>query len=129
MDVDAGNKTNINDYVDQEPDETAARKNVGPDVETSLGQPSNSVDITITDGDDKQVSMETAPHGDEKCDKSVDNITSEKEGESGEVSKETDEDNSSENKNADKDEVSVEEEDQMTFLSQTSLVVKVWPRD
>jgi hypothetical protein len=111
MDVDAGNETNINESVGQEPDGTDARKNVGPDVETSLGQPSNSMDFPATDGADMQVNVETDPHEVEKSDKSVDNVVSENESESEEVSKETDEDSSSENKDKDKVEASIEEED------------------
>jgi len=57
MDIDIGN--NVNDSVETNPDETNSQEDIGPDVETSLDQPSSNVGVTATDG--KNFSFETAP--------------------------------------------------------------------
>jgi len=57
MDVDTGNETNVNHSIDKDPD---VGKDVGPDVETSLGQLSIFVDVTATGDDNKDLSCETA---------------------------------------------------------------------
>jgi len=89
MDIDAGNDTNANDYVGKEPDESDVREDVGPDVETSLGQPCNSVDDTTTSGGNKDPSFETAPEMDAISGKSAENSISEEGKDSEEPSKET----------------------------------------
>jgi hypothetical protein len=61
MDTDGGNKTNVEDSVGKDHDN---REDVGLDVETSLGQPGNSVDVTTTGGGNKDPSYETAPKTD-----------------------------------------------------------------
>ena len=108
MDIDTGNETNVNVFVGKDPD---VREDVGPDVETSFGQPSNSVDVTITGGGDKDHSFETAPKTDANSSKSIENSSSEEGEESKEVSKETEEEEGSDNKEKNKDVVDVDDLD------------------
>jgi hypothetical protein len=110
MDIDASNDTNANDSVGEEPDETDVRKDDGPEVETSLGQPSNSVDVTTTGGN-KDPIFETAPEMDSISDKSVENSISEEGKKYEEVSKETKEEDDFMDKEKDKDVVDVGELD------------------
>jgi len=77
MHIDTSNETNVNDFVGKDPNETDIREDVGPDVETSLGQPSISIDVTTTSGGDKDLSFETAPETDANSGKSVENSISE----------------------------------------------------
>ena len=56
MDIDTGN--NVNDFVEKGLDETNVQGDVGPDVETSLGQPTSIYGVTTTDG--KNSSFQTA---------------------------------------------------------------------
>jgi len=105
MDIDTGN--HINDFVERGPDVTNVQGDVGPDVETSLGQPSSIVGVTTTDG--KNSSFETSR---EMNVDSVENSYSEDGKESEQISKETQEEECSTNKEKDKDVVVVDELDQ-----------------
>jgi hypothetical protein len=70
MDIDGGNKANADDSVGKDHGD---REDVGPDVETSMGKPGNSVDVIIADGGNKDPSYETAPETDANYGKSVKN--------------------------------------------------------
>ena len=111
MDIDTGNETKVNDSVGKDPDETDVQEDVGPDVETSLGQPSNTGGVTTTDGGDKDSSFETAPEKNVNSNNSIENSFSEEGKESEEISKETEEEECSKDKEKDKDVVDVDELD------------------
>ena len=108
MGIDAGIKTTVNDSVEKDPEETNIGKDVGPDLETSLDQPGNSVDITTTNGGNKDPIPDTTPETDARSGKSVEKSISKQGEESVEVSKETEEENDSEEIEKDKDVVDVD---------------------
>ena len=108
MDIDAGIETTVNDFVEKDLEENDIGKDVGPNVETSLDQPGNSVDDTITVGRNKDPIPDTAPEKDARSRKSVENSISEEGEESVEVSKETEEENDYEDIEKDKDVVDVD---------------------
>ncbi|XP_024642235.1 bromodomain-containing protein DDB_G0278469 [Medicago truncatula] len=110
MEIDVGNETNVNDFNDQDPDNTGARKDVGPDVETSLDQPRNSIDVTTIEGGNKDLSVKNALEIVVNSYKSPEDVVSEEEeDESEEVSKETEKEEDSETEDKDKEVVDVEE--------------------
>ena len=108
MDIGGGNKTNVDDSVGKDPNN---REDVGPDVETSLGQHGNSVDVTTTGGGNKDPSYETAPETNAYSGKSVKNFVLGEGEDSEEVSKGTEDEEGSEDKEKNKNVVDVDELD------------------
>jgi len=101
-----GNETN-NDVPAKEPKTSDVQKNVEPDVGTSLGQPNNPNNFTITNGD-KNVSSETTPAEEVNSENTTVNTHFEGNEESKEESKENLEEDGFVDKNKDEDMIDVD---------------------
>ena len=111
MDMDipnTGNDTKVDVSVEKDPENSDVQEDVGPDVETSLGQPDNLVDDTAKIVGEKEPSFETAPEKEVNSGNTVVNSHSEVNEESEEDPKENQEEDYSEDKEKDKGVVDVD---------------------
>jgi hypothetical protein len=120
MDTEGGSKMIADESVDKNPDN---REDVGSDVETSLEQPGNPIDDSITGGENKDPRYETAPETVRISDKLGKSSVPLEGEDSEEGSKGTKKEEDAEDKEKDKDVIDVDEMD-INDISQTNAPTK-----